>query len=283
MLRLVGAPVFRPGASASGRAAPLLSLRWESSYHRQRRPLVGHRLSLFQYRVAKPSMAQPKALFGGKQATRTRAASPWLPDRKPLPKCVLCVLPRRMRANPIKPLLKGYTLITGDTRSAIERCGRTHPPDLYVLYSPLGWAEPAEICHRIRASDPSTPLIVYAMHPGAGERREVISAGAQAYVARSDDAHNLAGTAGQLMMLSELRSMEAMSAGAKTMQDHIIRRLARLRNTNTLAALPAKLQERLKVQTRRLFASAGGSPAHFERVWPSIYESALERLVQAEA
>ena len=106
----------------------------------------------------------------------------------------------------------------------------------------------------------------------------MISVGAQ-YVGRSDDTHNLAGTAGQLIMLAELRSMEAMASGARALEEQIVQRLAVLgEGDKDKGALQPRAQEQLKRQARRLFARAGGSPANFERLWPSIYERALERL-----
>lgn len=214
-----------------------------------------------------------------------RGPSPWVPDRKPSPKSILCVLPRRLRANPLKSLLKGYDLTSADTWAAALGLARRRPHDLYLVYAPLGWADAAEVCRRVRLVDQTTPVIVYSIRPSVDERHAAISAGGQAYVSRSDDAHNIAGTAGQLIMLAELRSMEAMTAGAGAMQENILRRLSRLDNHRNRAqiALQPKAQDRLKNETRRIFASAGGSPAHFERIWPAIYRSALEGLSRTES
>jgi hypothetical protein len=97
-------------------------------------------------------------------------------------------------------------------------------------------------------------------------------------VARSDDAHNLAGTAGQLIMISELRSQEAMSSGVQTMQDHIARRLVKLDSRlGEGDELQPRTQARLKIEACRIFAAAGGTRANFERLWPSILEGAIKR------
>jgi hypothetical protein len=72
-----------------------------------------------------------------------------------------------------------------------------------------------------------------------------------------------------------------MTAGAGAMQENIMRRLSNQRNGAAIALQP-KAHERLKMETRRIFALAGGSPAHFERIWPAIYKSVLEQLTRTE-
>jgi CheY-like chemotaxis protein len=186
------------------------------------------------------------------------------------------VLPKRLPANPLDPLLKGYQVAVADTWAAALRLARQNMYDLYVVHSPLGWADPLQICGRIRAFDSHTAVILYSVHPNAAERREALAAGCvHAYVARSDDSHNLAGTAGQLIMLSELRSMEAMKSRVQAMQDHIARRLSKLAPD---AVAQSRARTRMKIEACRIFAAAGGSRANFERSWPTILEGALNRL-----
>jgi hypothetical protein len=142
-----------------------------------------------------------------------------------------------------------------------------------------------QICGRIQAFDAHTPVILYSVRPSAGERREAVGGGCiQAHVARSDDVNNLAGTAGQLIMISELRSHEAMRTGVQTMQDHIARRLGRLDRGSGAAveARHAHAQARLKIEACRMFTAAGGSRANFERLWPSIFEGAIKRVGRAD-
>ena len=230
-------------------------------------------------------MAQPRGVLIGRKASRTRLGAAPLCERRAAPKLILCVVPRKMPSNPLTVLLKGYELTAANNWTRALRLARQVAYDLYVVYAPLGWADAAEACRKLRAFDARTPLIVYSTRSSAAERREVRSAGAQAYVGRADDAHNLAGTAGQLIMLAELRSMEAMTAGARAMQENIVRRLAKLREARLgePIALPMRAHERLKLHARRMFALAGGSRANFERMWPSIYEDAVRRLGQSES
>lgn len=224
-------------------------------------------------------MAQPRGLLA-RPASRARKGSPGSRERRASPRLVLCILPRKLRANPLRPLLPGYEVSVADTSTQTLRLARRHTYDLYIVYSPLGWIDAADMCRKIRAFDAHTPLIVYCTQPNAIERREVIAAGAQAYVARSDDARDVPGAAGQLIMLAELRSMEAMTSGGKAIQMKLARRLAKLDYSASQkpSAQRAEAHERLKAHARKLFAQAGGSRANFERLWPSIYEGALRQL-----
>lgn len=195
-------------------------------------------------------------------------------DRAVSPKRILCVLPRRLRVNPLKSLLAGYELSVADTRTRTLRVSRQEAHDLIVIYAPLGWADAAVLCASLQQVDRHTPLIVYSTIPSPLERMEVTSIGA-AYVRRADDVHNLAAMAGQLVMLAELRSIEALAERSRMLEDDLVRRLARIPNGGEI--LPA-CAVRLKQQSRRMFASAGGSRANFERLWPSLFEAALKRV-----
>ena len=129
-------------------------------------------------------------------------------------------------------------------------------------------------------------MILYSVRPSAGERREALGGGCiEAYVARSDDVNNLAGTAGQLIMISELRSQEAMRTGVQTIQDHIAHRLGRLDRGSGPAGEARRVhaQARLKIEACRMFTAAGGSRANFERLWPSIFEGATKRAGRADS
>lgn len=219
------------------------------------------------------TMDQTRGTF----AARRPALATWSErsrERMASLKRILCVLPRRLRFNPLQSLLGGFELDVADTRTGTLRVLRQQPHDLVVIYSPLGWADAAELCLCLQELDRHTPQIVYSTIPSPLERTEVTSAGA-AYVRRADDVHNLAATAGQLVMLAELRSIEAMAVGSRILEDDLVRRLGRLDVSEDV--LPERTR-RLKTQARRLFANAGGSRAHFERMWPSLFEAALQRV-----
>jgi CheY-like chemotaxis protein len=222
-------------------------------------------------------MVQPPGVPAG-PPSRARHAAGWEPKPKASPKLVLCLLPRGSRFNPVAPLLRGYELATAHTTAQVLRLARHQAYDLYVVVSPLGWLSCAEACRRIRRFDPHTPVIVYVTDiSSTAERREVLAAGAQAYIARADYAQNFAGTAGQLIMLAELRSMDALSSATPAIREALVNRLARARPASVEgpAAVRASALNQLKEEARRLFAEAGGSRANFERLWPAIYDEAL--------
>lgn len=214
------------------------------------------------------------------QSVRNPPAAAVRATRRRRPYRVLCVLPRRLAANPLKSLLQDYELAAVATWAAALRQARHTAYDLYVVYAPLGWVDAAEICRRIRDFDEHTPIILYSSQPSAAERREALAQRSlHAYVARSDDSHNLAGTAGQLIMLAELRSIEAVGAGVEAIVAHIAGRLAARQHSGANRAQqpgPRSIA-RLKVEACRIFGAAGGSRANFERLWPSIYDTATQR------
>jgi CheY-like chemotaxis protein len=195
-------------------------------------------------------------------------------------KSVLCLLPRSSRINPLAGLLRAYELCIGDSLGQLVRLSRERTFDLYVLASPLGWIGAAELCRRIRRFDPHTPIVCYVMHADTQERREVLGAGAQAYVPRAVGSHMLSGTAAQLVMLTELRSDEALSARGHTIREELSRQLARSRALRHPAGtmLRPRSQAKLKAEARRLFADAGGSRANFERAWPTLYRELLDEI-----
>jgi hypothetical protein len=218
-------------------------------------------------------MDQSRGTFAARRIAPASWSEPGR-ERAASRKRVLCVLPRRLRVNPFQSLLGGYDLSVSDTRTGTLRTLRQEPHDLVVIYSPLGWADAAQLCLCLQGLDRHTPQIVYSTMPSSIERTEVASAGA-AYVRRADDVHNLAATAGQLMMLAELRSIEALAAGSRVLEDDLVRRLGRLDDAD--GVLPERMR-RLKTCARRLFANAGGSRANFERMWPALFEAALKRV-----
>jgi CheY-like chemotaxis protein len=184
---------------------------------------------------------------------------------------ILCLLPRGVTAVRLSLLLKGYGLEASHAWPRAVTIARRHPCDLNLVQAPLDWADAVVICRKLRAIDPQTPLVVYSTSSSPGERREMLDAGVHAYLARSDDAQNLAGSVGQLIMLAELRSMEALATGAKGMRESIVS----VRGNVSDEPSGAAAEERLKLEARRIFTEAGGSPANFERMWPAIYDGAI--------
>lgn len=193
---------------------------------------------------------------------------------------VLCLAPWGLTSNPLSGLLHEYDLTLAQDWSGAVRKARRSAFDLFVMHAPLGWAESTEICQRIRTFDAHTPIIVYSVQPSPEERRETLQTGCvQAYLGRWNDAHNVAATAAQLIMLAELRSMDAARTATPLIEETIARRFSGGRLlASSLASVPQQLALRVKIEACRIFARAGGTRANFERLWPSIYESVAARL-----
>jgi hypothetical protein len=206
------------------------------------------------------------------------------PAKRATAHAILCFLPKGLPANPLKRLLPGYELAAVQSWRAALRLVRDKAYDVYVVYAPLVWDDPLEVCRKIRVFDAHTPVILYSVETGVVKRREAATTGCiQAYLGRANDAHNLAATAAQLIMLDELRSMEAVRSRLEAIQDHIARRLARARPKRGAENPPAHARSHalVKRDAYRMYAEAGGSRANFERLWPAIYEGALKRLGSA--
>src|SRR5687767_14847341 len=98
------------------------------------------------------SMAQSKGTLGGRGPAGVASGGRRDEGRGP-PHSVLCFLPRRLPANPLRRLLQDYELAAAETWTAALRLAHRTAYDLYVVYAPLGWADAAEICRRIREFD----------------------------------------------------------------------------------------------------------------------------------
>jgi DNA-binding NarL/FixJ family response regulator len=157
---------------------------------------------------------------------------------------------------------------------------RTQAFHVYIVQTPLACGSAAEACRGLRRLDANAPLLLYSARPSDQERAEALRLGANAYLAWLDDPYNLGGMAAQLAMLSELQSAAAAHRAGPAIQDRLVRQLLKIGSSSDRdpSVLLEEAQERLKRHASRTFALAGGTRAHFERVWPSLYAGALERL-----
>lgn len=87
------------------------------------------------------------------------------------------------------------TASTADEGLALARCENF---DLYVLDY---WMGGLELCRRLRASDPKTPLIFFTAEAHEAERQKALAAGADAYLIKPNDLELLAYRVKQLLPL----------------------------------------------------------------------------------
>jgi CheY-like chemotaxis protein len=71
--------------------------------------------------------------------------------------------------------------------------------DLYLLDNWLPGGSGAELCRRIRESDPHTPVVFYSGASLDSEREEALAAGAQAYLVKPGDLGLLLETVGDFL------------------------------------------------------------------------------------
>ena len=71
--------------------------------------------------------------------------------------------------------------------------------DLYLLDNWLPGGSGAELCRRIRESNPHTPIVFYSGAALDSEREEALAAGAQAYLVKPGDLGLLLETVGALL------------------------------------------------------------------------------------
>lgn len=71
--------------------------------------------------------------------------------------------------------------------------------DLYLLDNWLPGGSGVELCHEIRRSDPSTPVVFYSGVGLDSEREEALAAGAQVYLVKPGDAAALVETVRRLL------------------------------------------------------------------------------------
>lgn len=71
--------------------------------------------------------------------------------------------------------------------------------DLYLLDTWLPGGSGAELCRKIRESDPSTPIVFYSGAAFDSERDEALAAGAQAYLVKPGDLGLLVETVNRLL------------------------------------------------------------------------------------
>lgn len=71
--------------------------------------------------------------------------------------------------------------------------------DLYLLDNWLPGGSGAELCRKIRESDPTTPVVFYSGASLDAEREEALAAGAQAYLVKPGDLGLLVETVNNLL------------------------------------------------------------------------------------
>jgi DNA-binding response OmpR family regulator len=95
-------------------------------------------------------------------------------------------------------LVNCEVLTAGTAAEALEMIARERF-DLYLLDNWLPGGSGAELCRKIRETDPSTPVVFYSGAALDSEREEALAAGAQAYLVKPRDLGLLVETVNNLL------------------------------------------------------------------------------------
>lgn len=80
--------------------------------------------------------------------------------------------------------LHGFNVITANTAADGLRIASSGQFDLFLIDSRLPDFSGLELCSKIRASDPRTPVVFFSALGSAADEQAAFSAGAQAYIVK---------------------------------------------------------------------------------------------------
>jgi DNA-binding response OmpR family regulator len=181
--------------------------------------------------------------------------------------------------------MSGYEVVVADSVASGFLLAKTEYFDLYILDLQLAYGDGIELCKRLRTFDPNTPVIFCTGTSDESVRQKALQTGAQAYFVKPIDYFGLRDTADSLMRQKELAGLEARMAEIQAIRDEINERLALVSfKLRKLEIQNIKAQDRaLKAKASQAFSDAGGTRADFERMWPDIYEQAMNSFDIPEA
>lgn len=116
-------------------------------------------------------------------------------------KRILCVEDHEDTCELLRLLLSDYEVLTVSTLAEALQVAQSEPVDLYVLDSRLPDGTGLELCQRIRASDPHTPILFCSAD--ATTEQQTLEAGAQAYLTKPCEPEVLRQTVEQLFKEKE--------------------------------------------------------------------------------
>ena len=93
----------------------------------------------------------------------------------------------------------GYEVVSANSGADALRLAREQRFDTYVLDNCLDDMSGVELCKRIRAFDPHTPIIFYSAAAKKSDHEEAMSAGAQSYITKPGNLGELENTIPSLL------------------------------------------------------------------------------------
>lgn len=178
---------------------------------------------------------------------------------------ILCVEDHEDTCDILRLTLSDYLVSTEGSCAGALRQVRRRLFDLYVLDNWLPDGTGIELCRQIRRFDPNAPVIFYSAAAYDSDRKAAFEAGAKCYLTKPVESVTLLDMTAQLILQSELESLQAKVAEAEAIKDHISESMERVgENLN-------RLEKRiLKSKARKVFIETGGTQANFGRMWPEV-------------
>jgi CheY-like chemotaxis protein len=168
--------------------------------------------------------------------------------------------------------LEEYSLTC--VRSFVEglRQARLRYFDLYILDNWLPGGTGVELCRRIRAFDPHTPVLFCSAAAYPRDMQAAFSAGAQAYLVKPVRFDELTRAVARLTSVTPEMAFEARRAEiAAIVEELVLRQSATAERVEKAKVKYLRAEEKaLRLKAEIAFLAAGGTRGDFAREWPSV-------------
>lgn len=114
---------------------------------------------------------------------------------------VLCAEPHEDICRLVRTLLEqqGHEVITADSfRECLRRAGESDF-DLYMLADCYDDGTGIDLCARLRAENPHTPVLFFSSRAFQRDRERALDSGALAYLIKPDDIFTIVGTVNSIL------------------------------------------------------------------------------------
>jgi CheY-like chemotaxis protein len=181
--------------------------------------------------------------------------------------------------------LEEYSLTC--VRSFVEglRQARLRYFDLYILDNWLPGGTGVELCRRIRAFDPNTPVLFYSATAYPRDMQAAFRAGAQAYLVKPVMFDELTRAVARLTSVTPEMVFEARRVEiAAIVEELVLRQSATAEMIEKAKVKYLRAEEKLlRLKAEMAFLAAGGTRGDFAREWPSVFIREVRGVRTSEA
>lgn len=191
-------------------------------------------------------------------------------------KTILCVQGGEEDRALLAELLRDYRMVFACNGYESLRELRRGVFDGYVLDSWLSDWSGAQLCREVRKIDPHGPVLFCTAAARMEDRTRAMRAGGSAYLCKPVDPSRLLAQLRVLLELAELESIRARIDADRATRAELERRAAEVLNrTGESRRSAVRAVERIsKAKASIAFLKSGGTKAHFERWWPTLFAGA---------